>query len=52
LIGVTAPAVTQLTDAGLALIYSSVGTHVDDGVSDLDKHVIYSLNSADVKSAN
>jgi len=52
LIGVTAPAVTQLTEAGLALIYSSVGVKTGPEISDGVKHVIYALNSADVKSAN
>jgi len=33
LIPVTAPAVTQLTDAGLALISSAVGVHVSVGVA-------------------
>jgi len=33
LIGVTAPAVTQLTDVGLALISSAVGVHVSVGVA-------------------
>jgi hypothetical protein len=54
LIGVTAPAVTQLTEVGTALIYSSVGvkTGLVELLFDLTKQLIYSENSACVKSAN
>jgi len=54
LIGVTAPAVNQLTEAGLALIYSAVGSQAFSTIlfESTFKHDIYALNSSYVKSAN
>jgi hypothetical protein len=53
LIGVTAPAVTQLTDVGKALICSSVGSKTLADWDELPfKQLIYSENSWVFKSAN